>query len=338
MSTKPINILLITQQRNGSDPLRRLLCQQPNMAKLSSESTETGTARFFRKFVTDERLRKFFSTPEEQRTEDDRAYAFQKGYKATLDDLNSICEKANSENKFVFNKEHLHWFVDPVIRSDYVKSLGNLDFKTATRGTISLPEGESRNNITVFSDAWLSKWQPIFVIRHPALTAPSQLRADLGPNPTAAELVATGGDEIMRVKLRTCLDFARELFNWYCEKTNIRPIVIDSDDVMATPASGVVVELCRLTGMNENEIITKWPARKQQYDIKQFQQRMTGRIDTSTHIMSGPNARRLVLNEEVMKWKGEFGEEIADLLEKIVNEMMSSYKYLEQFKLQPQDV
>lgn len=95
-------------------------------------------------------------------------------------------------------------------------------------------------------DDLLMTWQPVILIRNPALMFPSLARAEID---TERRL---GGPHDAAVMT---LSWTRDLYEWF-SKRGIQPLVIDADDIIKDP--GVVREVCHVTGMDPDAVITEW--------------------------------------------------------------------------------
>ena len=137
----------------------------------------------------------------------------------------------------LFNKDHVSFMVNPAARSAYL--YGGIRPDLMTEMEVKVKQGHlsehSPLNTTVLPDDFLRSFQPIFLIRHPALLIPSRLRAHhdtLGREHSKTEL-----DLIMS------LHWQRDLWQFYAEKPTVElqtnghiqfPIILDADDIIRT--------------------------------------------------------------------------------------------------------
>lgn len=169
---------------------------------------------------------------------------------------------------------------------------------------------------TCLPDSILLSLQPIFQIRNPILMFPSMLRTKLKMN------YATHLDRKIATKLS--LRFFRRLYDWYLEQgEEIRPKIIDADDIMTN--KDVVRQLCLETGLDPDSVQYEWETREEEDPLKK---EMTARINASTGILPGLEARGLDIESEKVKWTAEFGEVDGQRLAKYVIDAMPDYHYL----------
>ena len=182
-------------------------------------------------------------------------------------------------------------------------------------------------NITVLPDEFFLHQNtiPVFSIRHPGLMVPSIYRAMSG-----REFDDSRGNS--NIKFSTNLGWSRLLYDWYLSK-GVEPIVADSDDYMTR--QGFMRELCIATGLSPDHVTYSWPKASED-ELSQMPQLVAGIKKTllgSDGVITGMDARNIRLEDEVRKWKDEFGEETAVFLKELVNRAMPHYEYLHERRL-----
>lgn len=187
------------------------------------------------------------------------------------------------------------------------------------------PSKTSPDNPTIFPDDFLLSHSPIFLIRHPIQTFPSTIRAG------SRYMQSTGPimDDFAKLMLRYRWHVI--LYDWYAKEhtrdpeANPEPLILDADEMMYNRAA--VAELCRRVGLDP--AMTRYEWRKAQlensYDRESEYQDV---LTQSESILPGKGSDIVKLEDEIPKWKAEFGEERANLLLELVDDAMSDYEYL----------
>ncbi|KAF4960214.1 hypothetical protein FGADI_1234 [Fusarium gaditjirri] len=187
-------------------------------------------------------------------------------------------------------------------------------------------------NLTLFPDEFLKTWNPTFLIRHPALMIPSLYRTCFGKmewegfkRPRKEPMTA----EVTTKWHRTLYDFFSEHF----ANDSIWPIVIDADDVMTCPQ--LVGKYAQLTGLDETKVRYSWDKAgdEELNKLSHVEKRMLSSINASTTIDQSKVAGKVDIDQEVVKWKTEFGEEGAQKLERWVRDAMPDYEFLHSRRL-----
>jgi hypothetical protein len=179
-------------------------------------------------------------------------------------------------------------------------------------------------NPTSLPDRFLLSMQPIFLIRHPALMLPSYLRA--------SKLIRAGAHPSQpRTAMHMTLRYTRALYDWYLDTAieGRMPRVIDADDIMTNPAA--VRQLCVESGLDPDALQYEW---EEVHDVRPKWKVFTARINASTGIVKGLDARDLDVEAEKAKWILEWGEDEAESLAKFVEDTMSDYEYLRSRRVQ----
>ncbi|KAK0609449.1 hypothetical protein B0T14DRAFT_608214 [Immersiella caudata] len=183
-------------------------------------------------------------------------------------------------------------------------------------------DAEKPTNQTLFHDSYLAMWHFNLVIRHSALAWPSMYRAALCLGKlrmlTHEGMLATAKSNttfqrnrsLPEVILRFCemtgLDRDRVQFKWGGEEGGRFPRGEKRGEEAGISGRGVVFKAARM--MPE-----------------------TWRV--ARGIITEKAPREVDIEAEVGKWKREFGEEVAALLERVVGETMEDYLYLRERRL-----
>ncbi|KAM0250862.1 hypothetical protein ACHAP5_002082 [Fusarium lateritium] len=240
---------------------------------------------------------------------------------------------AEQEGQTLFVKEHALMLTHPLCENRYVHNT-----KDAQNEATPLPmrniaqPTRSPLNLTLFPDEFLKTWNPTFLIRHPALMIPSHYRTCL------SDLEMDGyrrpGKQPMAAEINT--GWQRTLYEFYAEhfaNDSIWPIVIDADDVMTCPP--LVSKYAQLSGLDESKVRYSWDKVGEQAldKMSDSSKRMLSSINASTKIDTSKVAGNIDIDQEVVKWIDEFGEEGGRKLEQWVRDAMVDYTFLHSKRL-----
>lgn len=264
-------------------------------------------------------------------------------FQTCFNDLEDHVVQAQSKNKIMFAKEHTFWFSNPgEIRKNFV---GDYDPEFTKNFRVNIPEKYgsatySAGNETILPDEYLRNWQFLFIIRHPALAFPSLYRAMIKMN-GAGYLDEDGirGASVSNMTMR----WSRMLYDWAIGQPDIpgAPLIVDAHDLIHTPQ--VVLKLCENTGLDPNSLKFEWgtkggnESQKSASNVESFEGHRSGpaAIMLSTLQNSSKPNKALTpafddidIAAEAVKWKTEFGDEIAGIIEKAVRDSMEDYEYL----------
>lgn len=250
------------------------------------------------------------------------------------DKLLDVLEAARAAGKVAVVKEHLPFLIEPLAREKLVKknAAGEIPWKVQLPEEYdSLPLNLAPNE-TVFPNEFLLTCLPTFLIRHPMLLFPSYYRKFL----CVMEKDTKKMQELH--KLLDCVftfKWTRNLYDWYMEAwakygsalQRPKPIILEADDILVT---NVLVRYCELVGLDSSKLTYTWEpvsaAEKALKDPRML--RMKDTLYASTGILENKTAKNLTLEEEVSKWKVEFGESEGSQLEEWVKAAMPDYEYL----------
>jgi hypothetical protein len=249
------------------------------------------------------------------------------------------------EGQITFVKEHITYLTDPHVLDEFLFGDDDASGRRWRIDQLSekeLPEHLSALNDTLFSVAYLQQWKMAFLIRHPAKAFPSLYRL------LVEEITGqhdSEGAEIFFPAYMT-LRWNRRLYdlatNLPRDNTNSTtdnpggvtwPIVLDADDLMANPA--VVEKFAAITGMDPSKVQTTWSSlpEEQLEKMTPRAQRMLSTLNASNGIILEKSAASVRIEDEVEKWKQEFGDAGAQRLENWVRAAMSDYEYLREKRL-----
>ena len=345
---QPNRLLLISVPRTASNLLLKILNipNQPNVL-----TSPKGGYFFFDAFMAagkEGRLNK----PLSQWTDNDKTEV-QNAFQISLDNLEAYSARARAENKIIFAKEHAFWVTNPGVFTSMRDGSNKADdmksFHVTTPDSYGAPTFSAHND-TILPDQYLRTWKLAFIIRHPALAWPSLYRA--------MQKISQAGymdeDGIKGMGMANMsMSWTRQLFDWAMEQPDVpsQPLVIDANDVIHNPA--VVVRFCELAGLDTgsmqfewggNGVVEKksetWSAdRASVGDAAEIKRQrsaaaiMLSTLEGSTGIVKDKAPAGVDVDVEVAKWKVEFGDEVAAVLEKATRDAMDDYEYLKERRI-----
>lgn len=172
----------------------------------------------------------------------------------------------------------------------------------------------------MLSDEFLRTWIPVFSIRHPAQIAESFYRAENRVRPLAIP--------VKEHEYYITLKYAREIYDWYLNNTDIKPIVIEADDLME--GREAIQRLCAATGLDPNHVMYSWDAKDVSNDasLNPFMKSYLAGLHASTGIDKSKMSKNLTIEGKYLQWQNEWGVEVADYLKQLVDCTYDDYKYL----------
>lgn len=321
-------VLLVSVPRTASNLLSKILNihNQPTVT-----TNQKGGYFFYEAFMTagrDGRLTK----PLAQWTADEKL-EIKSAFQQALDDLEAYSTRARAENKLMFAKEHAFWFINPGFFTGRVNSPEPPEQMQEFHMPIPECYGSptfSASNKTILPDEYLRTWQLAFIIRHPALAWPSLYRA-------VQKLSKAGfidDDGIKGVSIMNMsLEWTRKLFDWCLEQPDesVTPLVIDANDVIHNP--GAVTKFCEKAGLDTACMQFEWNDANNAGNAEWDKQKDSAAIflstlQGSTGVLKDKAPASVDIGVEVAKWRVEFGDEIAQMLEKATRDSMPDYEYL----------
>ncbi|KAK4099686.1 hypothetical protein N658DRAFT_429359 [Parathielavia hyrcaniae] len=272
-------------------------------------------------------------------------------YRKCLDRLEELRAQAHRDNKMVFAKEHAFWLVNP----------GTMHGPPGSDADASAANGKgshdddgahhhySPNNQTLFPDEYLRGWQLAFIIRHPALAWPSMYRALLR---VSQELGILDDDGVSGASASNMsLAWSRKLYDWGAEAAEAghtpAPLVVDAHDLIHD-AGGVALRFCEAAGLDKGAVQVEWgsaagssgangPAVKNWGSEGSADEKaariMLSTLEASRGIVKDKAPSSVDIAAEAVKWRAEFGEEAAGMIERAVWAAMPDYEYLRERRL-----
>lgn len=325
MSNQYHNHLLLSSPRTASNLLVTILNleNQPNIY-----TTEKSKHGYF--FADSFNTRKYLFTADSPHmkdwTEDDRKKSLA-AHQSCFENLRDHAIAAKSEGKFAYVKEHTGWLVNPVALTKLL-----YDEEVGEEGwTVKAFDSQTRSigNDTLLPDEFLKEWMPTFLIRHPALVVPSFVRARLD----IEGLECTKKEWKFR-NMQLTMKWSRNLYDWYCSQKTEEPIVLDADDIMTNRS--IMVKYAKMIGADPTKLKFSWNMDKIERDWGELTpawRRMSSTLRSSSGILEGKTSSGLIVEEEVAKWKEEFGDEIAGILETLVKDALPHYEYMKSKQL-----
>ncbi|KAL9093256.1 MAG: hypothetical protein Q9165_003997 [Trypethelium subeluteriae] len=271
-------------------------------------------------------------------------------YQAGFDRLQAYINQARAEDKILFVKEHANFMATPLKQSQYAwsrNSFHDADWRLEYPQHRSSKVHYSTLNDSVLPDSLLHQIQPTFLIRHPALVFPSNLRVTMDKDSE------TSTEAIKRVALDIAMTmrWSRRLYDFYATDQSLssrssrtQPVIIDAYDVTNAPHQ-LLPRFCALTGLDASKLTFTW--KRTSDEIRARLTEATGPAIASylstiwasegimkEKAMESPEA--IDIDVEARKWREEFGEDEARRLEEWVRQAMPDYIYLWERRLKPE--
>ncbi|KAL2257992.1 hypothetical protein VTK26DRAFT_8859 [Humicola hyalothermophila] len=324
------SLLLVSVPRTASNLLVRVL----NIRNQPQVVTNSHAGYFFYQphMIAARELKR----PPSQWTNDEKARV-REAYQESLNSIEEMRAVARRENKIMFAKEHAFWVADPAAMPG---TAGGRGARAPSFFRLRFPDmyGEqqtfSPNNCTLFPDEYLRTWRIAFVIRHPALAWPSMYRAMV----KMVDEKLLDEDGVRGASLANMsLAWTRKMFDWALEHDPATvPLVIDAHDVIHNPAA--VRRFCELAGLDASKVQFEWDETpvagwQDQQDL-QGAKIMCSTLEASRGLLKDKTPATVDVTTEAEKWKAEFGEEVAALVEKAVWDALPDYEYLKERRVQ----
>ncbi|KAF7919359.1 uncharacterized protein EAE97_011691 [Botrytis byssoidea] len=320
MGNQRRNHLLLSSPRTASNLLVTILNLENQPDIYTTERSKHGYF-FLDSFHTRKYLFAADSPHMRDWTQEDRKKSLA-AHQSCFESLRDHAIAAQSEGKFAYVKEHAAWLMNPVALTKliYNEEVGEEGW------TVKAFDSQTRSigNDTLLPDEFLKGWMPTFLIRHPALVIPSFLRARHD-----VEGLEYSRKEWKSRKLQTSMKWSRDLYDWYCSQGTEEPIVLDADDIMTN--RDIMVKYAKIIGADPTRLRFSWevkPAEQDWGESTAAWKRMSSTLRSSSGVLEGKTSAGLVVEEEVEKWKEEFGNEIAGELETWVRDAMPHYEHM----------
>ncbi|KAJ5502992.1 hypothetical protein N7463_005866 [Penicillium fimorum] len=334
---QPHRVLLVSVPRTASNLLLKILNVPNQPGVLTSPK---GGYFFYDAFTTASRGGRLDRPLEEWTTEakNETKVVIQQCF----DELEAYSARARAENKIMFAKEHAFWFLNPGNFTSAECPEQLKEFNVSTPERYGPSQTFSANNKTVMSDEYLRTWQIVFIIRHPALAWASMYRAMI-----KLSKVGFIDDDGIRGTTVTnmTMQWTRKLFDWCLEQPDkpVTPLVIDANDIIHNPRA--VVNFCEKAGLDTASMQFEWNGNEKKSENwapesanmgnpeeveihKVAASIMLSTLEESTGVVKGKAPVSVDIDAEVTKWRIEFGDEVAEMLEKATRDSMPDYEYL----------
>lgn len=327
MEASPKKYLLLTYPRVASNMLMQVLAldEQPQLLANHQRSYHQRPAYELRIQGPKLSMRAPSSWSAEERTQ------LKSDFQASHDKIQEQVTEAAAKEKNVFLKEHAPWTIEPA--AEHAWAFKQADPTEESWMVVSnLGSTRSPLNNTIYPDEELRTWLPTFLIRHPAIAFPSIYRAAV--DVFDQEMVKS--EPFMRLGM--ALHWSRHLYDWYASDAEFQsataseqttwPVVLDADDVIED--EGILLEYGKAVGFDPENLHFSWSSKTKE-ELAQFPprvQRFGSTIFASSAIDKGKLCRNVDVDEEVSKWKEEFGDEVTRKIEQLVREMMPHYEHL----------
>ncbi|KXT10083.1 hypothetical protein AC579_1566 [Pseudocercospora musae] len=240
------------------------------------------------------------------------------------------------EDKICFVKEHVESFIEPSVLLKFMH--GDHKVQPLTFDFPGYSSEKSAGNETIFPDAYLESWNPIFLVRHPARAFESMYRSfiDVFKTPVCEGVSQESTDKFFEHAMT--LSWSRKLYDFYGSR-GMDPIILDADDVVVS-TEALTQKLAEYIGLDSNRLQYKWNAYSKDDQEKQsaHERRMFSSINESNGVKADPAKLSSSIKsaaELVTKWTEAYGEETAKKLERWVEAAMPDYEYLRERRMRP---
>lgn len=164
----------------------------------------------------------------------------------------------------------------------------------------------------------------IFTIRRPALTSPTLYRAfrDLGTESSLSTY---------NIRLQSQW-WQRGRYDWNVGH-GITPLMVEAEDYTASPEFGQ--HLAKRAGLSPGSCVIEWeaPTVEEMSKMDQTYVKVQQTLLKPTGSVSGKIRRDVLVEEEIEKWREEFGVEEANSVIEIFTQPIGHYQYLVKLKL-----
>ncbi|KAF2652409.1 hypothetical protein K491DRAFT_695642 [Lophiostoma macrostomum CBS 122681] len=237
--------------------------------------------------------------------------------------------------KRIFVKEHINWTLDPVVETRYLHPESKIPEDARPWVVTTSPASthtKSARNPTVLPDAFLLNLNPTFLIRNPLLTFPSLLRTSIDNEGLETVLkAAESGAGFNTYRWECTFHWSRLLYEFYTANGVGAPIILDADDLAN---EDLMKRYAVAVGLDPQALRWEWAkaGEKDVEGLRVFERRMKDTILGSSGIVKEKmgGTKTLALEEEVQRWKKEFGELLAGRLEGLVRDAWRDYEWLKE--------
>ncbi|KAK4495363.1 hypothetical protein PRZ48_013694 [Zasmidium cellare] len=335
-SSEPRRCMLVTNPRTCSNLLVRIL----NLDK--QPHTKHGGYHFLECFFVMYGLGAVH-TPPSQWTEEQKNAVWEK-YRSSIEALEKTATTEESDGtRIVFTKEHVETFTNPITLVNFALEIEDdqdaASSMTWDVGNHSASSPCSPLNQTIFPDSYLLSWSPVFLIRHP-VRAFESIVCSMTDVLAADERFSNAPEEVKMalISAHLTLSWTRKLWQFY-ESKGVPSLIIDADDLVMKPQA-TTQALAEWVGFDKNALQYTWTeASDNERAAKEAaMRRMLSSLDASAGVTVDPSklAKNVGSAEEQMpKWRKEFGDVMAEKMWRSIERTMPDYEYLMERRLRP---
>ncbi|KAG7096357.1 hypothetical protein E1B28_003801 [Marasmius oreades] len=256
----------------------------------------------------------------------------ERSYQNTFDAMQKFMKDAEDQGKIPLVMDHALMLTTPTVPRQTIPEKPEivdrmLDYDVDGGARRSPPPKELPiPNPTFFPDAFLLTLTPLFIIRHPARTFPSYLRA-ISANATPKRKVFDEETPVAGAFKNQILvfDFFRALNGGQV------PVVVEGERLVKDTKEQMK-KVCEKIGLKEEDIKYEWQSKN--IKLPQVMEAFQGKVLRSTGVMDdGSYDRPVDISEEAKKWEKEWDADVAKRMEELVRASVKDYEYLLQFAL-----
>lgn len=284
------------------------------------------------------------------------------GFAISIDEETETNERVRGDGvkgrKRMFTKEHINWLLDPIAESHYLHPSISppLSSETETEPRVVTPPASlkdpflnTKSNTPVIEDGTsttsqnhpsnptflptpvLQIIQPTFLIRNPLLTFPSLIRTSIA-NEGLEKVLEEAESGFSMYRWECTFLWSRCLYEVYeswsdVDNNHSKPIVLDAADL---DNRVLMCKYAQLVGLDPDVLRWEWDAATPE-DVGKMhsvERRMKDSILSSTGIVQEKMRTDVVSEDEVGKWKVEFGDVISGMLERLVRDGWEDWVWL----------
>ncbi|KAF2846558.1 hypothetical protein T440DRAFT_458278 [Plenodomus tracheiphilus IPT5] len=241
--------------------------------------------------------------------------------------------EAEGKNKGTFIKEHANWMIG------VEEEIGHLygQDKTVEDASITTPR---RNPTCIPDNFFLDTLRPTLLIRHPALTFPSLLRTAID-NEGVEEVCSASSAKIMEWECTFRWHVMVYRFFEASAKQDAKlshtrgvtyPIVLEASDLGDVE---LVRKYAEAVGLDPGVVVFEWDDAVNEGEkegISAMEARMKDTLLGSRGVvvdkLQGAGVADVDVEGNKGKWRGEFGDRLAERLERLVEGAMGDYGWL----------
>ncbi|KAF3035332.1 hypothetical protein E8E12_006028 [Didymella heteroderae] len=233
---------------------------------------------------------------------------------------------ADKTGKATYVKEHVNWMLAPGIESAVLDARSAN--AAAARGPAHSRTAEAPRNPTAVPDAFWPRVRTTLLIRHPALTFPSTLRAALA-NEGLDTVVGRESERVMRWECT---------YEWHVSLYRFlialalpdgqEPLIVDASQLQDP---GFVRGYAKEVSLDAGLVRTSWnPASpEEQRRLHAVERRMKDTLLASNGVLvSKLSSHGIDIEAEKGRWAVEFGLQLTQRLEVLVDRAMEDYQWL----------